>query len=119
MASKKEEPAFRARREVNGEKVLSPDPALKITIPDAPSPIFKRQKPGRVSNDSAPSTEDKPKDHPDVAAPVEEEDAEGEAEATHKTYMERIRTKLGDDYQTVERYRLGQDERKEKHWKVC
>jgi len=34
-----------------------------------------------------------------------------------KSYRERLALKLGEDYEGVERYRLVQDERKDKHWK--
>ncbi|KAJ7587004.1 glycoside hydrolase family 63 protein [Mycena floridula] len=37
--------------------------------------------------------------------------------APSNSYRERLQAKLGDQYQGVERYRLAQDEAKERHWK--
>ena len=38
-------------------------------------------------------------------------------EEEYRSYRERVLDKLGDDYEGVERYRLKQDGKRERHWK--
>ena len=83
----------------NAEPVDQPA-SLTIDIPkdpNAPTPI-----PQRKSNDSPAS------DH-DIGS--------GSKTPLLKTYRERLAEKLGDKYKGVEKYRLLQDNNRERHWK--
>jgi hypothetical protein len=76
-------------------------PALTISIPKpptVPAPMPKRDKPSDSS----------PKD------PQLEETAET---TDSRTYRQRLASTQGDEYIGVERYRLVQDGKKERHWK--
>lgn len=44
-------------------------------------------------------------------------DSAAEADGERQTYRDRLIEKLGHDYKGVERYRLEQDEKKDRHWK--
>ncbi|KAI0041005.1 hypothetical protein FA95DRAFT_1611352 [Auriscalpium vulgare] len=73
------------------------DPPLSIKIPatsNAPTPPPKLTKPAQETT-TPPATTEEPS----------------------KSYRTRIRDKLGKDYHGVERYRLDQDGKKERHWK--
>jgi hypothetical protein len=76
-------------------------PGLTINIPKpptTPAPMPKREK----QSDSSPKV------------PQVEETAET---AYSRTYRERLTSTLGDEYKGVEKYRLLQDGKKERHWK--
>jgi len=76
----------------------SPSPALTINIPKPPStptPPPKREK----QSDSSPKV------------------PQAEETTNPRPYRERLASTLGGEYKGVEKYRLLQDEKKERHWK--
>ncbi|THH13216.1 hypothetical protein EW146_g6974 [Bondarzewia mesenterica] len=76
------------------------DPSLSIKIPkpSPPTPVPNPPKSSKQNSD----TNSSPK---------------ASQEQGPQTYRERVRKQLGSEYHSVERYRLDQDERKERHWK--
>lgn len=60
-----------------------------------------------------------PKAAPSVGPPKPSTPTQGQngANATQHRYRDRLITELGDEYKNVERHRLLQDERHERHWK--
>jgi hypothetical protein len=74
------------------------DPSLTIQIPKPPNAV--------TSSGPAPPKLNKP-----APPPVEQEQRD------ERPYRERLLEKLGHKYNGVERYRLDQDDSKEKHWK--
>ncbi|KAI0030763.1 Six-hairpin glycosidase-like protein [Vararia minispora EC-137] len=82
------------------------DLSLTIDIPRS-SPA-----PPQTSNLKLPSKLSRPADET-VTGNTNGEQTEREA----RPYRERLQAKLGADYQGVERYRLDQDTRRERHWK--
>lgn len=90
-----QEKLFRGGNVEPAELSQDRDPGLKINIPKPPpSPTPARPK--------LTKTEPSPKN-------VEEYDA--------RSHRERLAEKLGEEYKGAERYRLSQDEKKERHWK--
>lgn len=86
----------------SGLKASPSDPGLTINIPKPPP--------------SAPNVSHKP--HiPGAAATTPTARAGNEPPTTSGRYRDKIVTRLQSEYQSVERYRLLQDERKERHWK--
>lgn len=82
----------------NPLKPTSTDPGLTINIPKQPgvSPTVS---------------------HPHVPVPNGQTANDTHPTSTLKTYKDRLVTQLQSKYDGVERYRLLQDERKERHWK--
>ncbi|TFK74071.1 glycoside hydrolase family 63 protein [Pluteus cervinus] len=78
----------------NGPTQERNEPALTINIPQPPPTPVPPPKIGKASNSSPNSYSDRP-----------------------QSYQERLLKKLGPEYKGVERYRLEQDERRERHWK--
>lgn len=75
-------------------------PSLSIKIPPRKAPNFPK--------DKSPSAESK-------KAPRR---SGGTTESTpYETYQQRLLNKLGTKYDGVERFRLEQDEKRERHWK--
>lgn len=82
-----------------GVKASPSDPGLTINIPK-PSASVTNLNTNKERSNATPNAYTK--SHP-AAAP--------------RNYRDKITTQLGADYESVERYRLLQDERKERHWK--
>lgn len=76
------------------------DPGLTINIPKQP---LATPNVGHTQHKAGPTT---PK-----------EGADKGSETTTKKYRERVAAELKSEYESVERHRLLQDERKERHWK--
>lgn len=77
------------------------DPRLTINIPKPPPMVT----PPKLSK-------------PNIPSPKAADASAGTAdESGTKSYRERLAQTLGDEYNGAERYRLLQDEKKEKHWK--
>ena len=74
------------------------DPGLTINIP-RPSPSPSLAQPRKQVNET-------PKDSRSAGV-----------ESTPKNYRDRLITQLESEYESVERHRLVQDERRERHWK--
>jgi hypothetical protein len=79
------------------------DPGLSIHIPKPPT--------------SLPSIDLPRGTQADASAEGSAEDESVTDEQGSRPYRERLFTKLGSDYEGVERYRLQQDNKRERHWK--
>ncbi|KAH7108087.1 Six-hairpin glycosidase-like protein [Auriculariales sp. MPI-PUGE-AT-0066] len=122
-AQKLQEKVFAASANVNAMLSNSPasaiDPALKINIPKASPPIFGRHRPHGTNGNANGDTQGQ------VNVPIDAEAAPGfpaddvveDDLSDAKTYMQKLQTKLGDDYEGVELFRLKQDAERSKHWK--
>ena len=82
----------------NPLKPTDTDPGLTINIPKQPG--------------ASPSVS-----HPHVPVPNGKAANETHPTSPLKTYKDRLVTQLQSEYDGVERHRLLQDERKERHWK--
>ena len=80
------------------------DPSLTIRIPKPPS-LVKSAPGGPAAQPKLKTTNE--------TSPKE---GSGTPEET-RSYIQRLIEKLGHNYKGVERYRLQQDEKKERHWK--
>ena len=100
---KVQEKLFRGGNTNNDTEIPRSEPALTINIPGAP--------PTPTPPIAAPPKSSKALDQ----LPNNDQDARRQQD--DRFYRERLASRIGADYKGVERYRLEQEERRERHWK--
>ncbi|KAH7875369.1 glycoside hydrolase family 63 protein [Lentinula edodes] len=95
---------FRGGNISNDDGLPRSEPALTINIPAVPS----TPKPPAAAPPKSTKVSDPSPDDDELDARQQQDD---------RSYRERLASRIGADYKGVERYRLEQDERRERHWK--